>query len=59
VLDYMFPASASFFDAQAQEAAMSRLYAGIHYPSDIQYGLAQGKQVADFTVNFAKGDGAN
>lgn len=59
VLDYIFPASASYFDAQAQEAAMSRLYGGIHYPSDIKYGLIQGKQVADYTVTFAQSDGAN
>jgi hypothetical protein len=59
VLDYVFPSNNGFFDAQAQEAANSRLYGGIHYPSDIKYGLIQGKQVGDFTVNFAKGDGAN
>jgi hypothetical protein len=59
VLDYIFPTGASYFDAQAQEAAMSRLYGGIHYPSDIKYGLIQGKQVGDFTVTFAQSDGAN
>jgi membrane-associated phospholipid phosphatase len=59
VLDYVFPSNGGYFDAQAQEAAMSRLYGGIHYPSDIKYGLTQGKQVGDFTVNFAKADGAN
>lgn len=59
VLDYVFPTNGGYFDAQAQEAAMSRLYGGIHYPSDIKYGLSQGKEVGDFTVNFAKADGAN
>ena len=59
VLDYIFPAGASYFDSQRDEAAMSRLYGGIHYPSDIKYGLAQGKQVGDYTVNFAESDGAN
>lgn len=59
VLDYIFPSNGGFFDSQAQEAAMSRLYGGIHYPSDIKYGLIQGKAVGDFTVNFAKTDGAN
>lgn len=59
VLDYIFPTNNGYFDTQAQEAAMSRLYGGIHYPSDIKYGLSQGKQVGDFTVNFAKTDGAN
>lgn len=59
VLNYLFPSNNGYFDAQAQEAANSRLYGGIHYPSDIKYGLIQGKQVGEFTVNFAKNDGAN
>jgi len=42
-----------------QEAAMSRLYGGIHYRSDIEGGKAHGKRVGDFTVAFAKTDGAN
>jgi hypothetical protein len=31
------------FDAAAEEAAVSRLYGGIHYPSGNEAGLAQGK----------------
>ncbi len=31
------------FDAAAEEAAMSRLYGGIHFPSGNEAGLAQGK----------------
>ena len=38
---------------------MSRLYVGIHYPSDISAGLTQGKRVGDYTIRFAKADGAN
>ena len=59
VLGYVFPGGADFFNSQATEAGMSRLYGGIHYPSDIKYGLIQGKQVGDFTVSFAQNDGAN
>lgn len=59
VLTYLFPSGADYFNAQAQEAAMSRLYGGIHYPSDISAGLTQGKQVAAYTLTFAKTDGAN
>jgi NAD(P)-dependent dehydrogenase (short-subunit alcohol dehydrogenase family) len=59
VLSYLFPSGASYFDAQRDEAAMSRLYGGIHYPSDIKYGLIQGKQIGDFTVTFAQSDGAD
>jgi membrane-associated phospholipid phosphatase len=58
VLEYLFPDGASYFDAQQQEAAMSRLYAGIHYRSDIEVGMQHGKKIGDFTVNFAKTDGA-
>jgi hypothetical protein len=59
VLSYLFPNGASYFDQQMQEAAMSRLYGGIHYRSDIEGGKAHGKRVGDFTVAFAKTDGAN
>jgi len=38
---------------------MSRLYAGIHYRSDIEAGMAHGKRIGDYTVNFAKADGAD
>jgi membrane-associated phospholipid phosphatase len=59
VLSYLFPADAAYFASQRDEAAKSRLYGGIHFPSDIQFGLQQGKQIGDFTVNFATSDGAN
>ena len=42
-----------------QEAAMSRLYGGIHYRSDITVGMAQGQRIGEYTVRFAKTDGAN
>jgi membrane-associated phospholipid phosphatase len=59
VLSYLFPSDATYFNSQRDEAAMSRLYGGIHYPSDIKYGLQQGKQIGDFTLNFATSDGAD
>ena len=59
VLSYLFPSGASYFNAQAQEAAMSRLYGGLHYPSDITVGLTQGQRIGEYTVRFAKADGAN
>lgn len=59
VLSYLFPSGATYFNAQAQEAAMSRLYGGLHYPTDISVGLTQGKRVGDYTIRFAKADGAN
>ncbi len=59
VLSYLFPSGATFFEAQRDEAAMSRLYAGIHYRSDITAGLAQGSRIGAYTVRFASADGAN
>jgi membrane-associated phospholipid phosphatase len=38
------------FDEAAAEAAMSRLYAGIHYPFDNHHGLAQGRCVGQVIV---------
>jgi hypothetical protein len=59
VLTYIFPSGASDFNAQAQEAAMSRFYGGIHYKSDIDVGLTLGKNVGDFMITFGKNDGAD
>ena len=39
----------SFFDA-SQEAAVSRLYGGIHYRPAIDNGVVQGKRLGDFLV---------
>jgi hypothetical protein len=39
----------SFYEA-SQEAAISRLYGGIHYRPAIENGVTQGKRVGDFIV---------
>jgi hypothetical protein len=59
VLSYIFPEGADYFDGQAQEASLSRLYGAIHYRSDCQVGLDHGKRVGSYTINFAKTDGAD
>ena len=59
VLSYLFPSATDYFNAQAQEAAISRLYGGIHYRSDIEVGLVHGKAVGGYTVRFAQQDGAD
>lgn len=58
VLSYLFPQGSAFFDEQKEEAAISRLYGGIHYRSDIEVGKEHGVRLGDRIVNFAKGDGA-
>ena len=59
VLSYIFPNGAAYFDAQKEEAAISRLYGGIHYRTDIEVGKAHGKRIGDYTVRFAMHDGAD
>jgi hypothetical protein len=58
VLSFLFPARAADFKAKAQEAAVSRLYGGIHYRSDNEVGLQVGTKVGQFTVDHARHDGA-
>lgn len=59
VLSYLFPQGTEYFESQALEASMSRLYGAIHYRSDCEMGLAHGKVIAGFTINSALTDGAN
>jgi hypothetical protein len=59
VLSYLFPAGASYFEAQKEEASISRLYGGIHYRSDIEVGQSHGKRIGGYTVSFARTDGAD
>ena len=50
VLSALFPAQAQELDAMAEEAAVSRLYSGIHYRSDNEAGLALGRQIGQLAV---------
>jgi membrane-associated phospholipid phosphatase len=59
VLSYLFPSGAAFFGAQRDEAALSRLYGGIHYRSDIDVGKTVGARVAGYTIRAARIDGAD
>jgi membrane-associated phospholipid phosphatase len=58
ILAYLFPAEADALNARADAAGMSRLWAGIHFPSEIAAGLALGRSVAQAVIDRAKGDGA-
>jgi len=59
VLSYLFPEHTEYFMQEAGEAALSRLYGGIHYRSDVEIGLDHGYVIGDFTVSFALTDGAD
>jgi membrane-associated phospholipid phosphatase len=52
-LTAFFPAQRAEFHAMAEEAAMSRLYGGIHYRSDNEEGLQLGRRVAEQVVKRA------
>ena len=59
VLSYLFPNGEAYFNSEKEEAAISRLYAGIHYRSDIELGKDHGSRVGGYTVRFARTDGAD
>jgi membrane-associated phospholipid phosphatase len=59
VLSYLFPTGAASFEAQKEEAAISRLYGGIHYRTDIEVGKDHGRRIGEYAVRFALHDGAD
>ncbi|MDQ3932718.1 MAG: phosphatase PAP2 family protein [Actinomycetota bacterium] len=59
VLAYLFPQEASEFRTMAEEAGMSRVYGGIHYPADNIHGLDLGREIGRLVVDRAKRDGAS
>jgi membrane-associated phospholipid phosphatase len=56
VLGFFFPAHRDTLRARAEEAAMSRVYGGIHYRFDSEAGLAAGRAIARLAVQRAQGD---
>jgi membrane-associated phospholipid phosphatase len=59
VLAFMLPAEAASFQALAEQAAMSRVLAGVQYPSDVTAGLALGRAVAERVIAKAMADGSD
>jgi membrane-associated phospholipid phosphatase len=58
VLGYLFPRDAAYFAAQAREGGDSRLWAGIHFKSDIDAGLEIGRKVGERVIERAQNDGS-
>ena len=58
VLAYLFPSDAQAITAYAEEAGLSRTWAGIHYRSDIEAGTVLGHAVAELVIARARQDGA-
>jgi hypothetical protein len=46
----MFPQEAAYWQYLGEEAGLSRLYGGIHYPSDERVGNQMGKRLGALTV---------
>jgi membrane-associated phospholipid phosphatase len=59
VLAYLFPKEAERFMALAEEAAESRVLAGVQYPSDVTAGLELGRLVAEEVIERARADGSD
>ena len=59
VLSYLYPADAASLQSWAEEAARSRMYAGVSYPSDYFAGLDLGKRVGALVVERARGDNSS
>lgn len=55
---YLFPGDAQALNALADQAAESRIWAGIHYRSDVIVGLALGRAVAQKAIERARIDGS-
>jgi hypothetical protein len=50
VMAYFFPQDAAEFHFLAEESGLSRIYGGIHYPSDERTGSAMGKSLAALAI---------
>lgn len=51
VLSYFFPPEADRLHQLAEENSISRLYGGVHFPSDLSEGLRLGRQIGRIIVN--------
>jgi membrane-associated phospholipid phosphatase len=55
-LSYLFPRDALALNALADEAGQSRIWAGIHFPTDVRVGLALGRTVAQKVIDRVQTD---
>ncbi|HEY7748069.1 MAG TPA: phosphatase PAP2 family protein, partial [Aestuariivirgaceae bacterium] len=59
VLAYFLPQEAVPLQAMAEEAANSRVRAGVQFPSDTKAGFELGRRVAERVIELAKADGSD
>ena len=58
ILGHIIPSRAQAYQAMAQDAANSRIYAGIHFEIDCTVGMTVGQNVGNYAVQRAMSDGA-
>ncbi|MFN8465905.1 MAG: phosphatase PAP2 family protein [Caldilineaceae bacterium] len=58
ILAYLFPNDGAEILAQAADAGNSRVWAGIHFRSDVDAGAEIGRQVAELVIDRANHDGS-
>jgi membrane-associated phospholipid phosphatase len=58
-LTSVFPDQADYFTTRAREAGLSTFYAGIHYPNDVDQGLALGQAVGKVVLSKAALEAGN
>src|SRR6202051_3138612 len=58
VLAYLFPDQAATFADMANQAATSRVMAGVAFPSDVFSGLDLGQSVGNAAIAYAQNDGS-
>ncbi len=54
ILSYFFPSEAERLKALAEENSISRLYGGVHFPSDLSEGLRLGRQIGRLVVDILR-----
>ncbi|HUR22926.1 MAG TPA: hypothetical protein VMZ73_03535 [Acidimicrobiales bacterium] len=60
VLAHLYPKMSGLrLDEMAEEAAQSRVQAGVNTPADVSAGLALGRAVADKVIAYAQADGSD
>jgi membrane-associated phospholipid phosphatase len=59
VLTYLFPDQTTMLSQMEDQAAQSRILAGVAFPSDVFNGIDMGTQAGQAVVAYAKADGSN
>lgn len=59
VLAYFLPSEAASLQAMAEEQALSRVKAGVQFPSGAAAGLTLGRRIAERVIEAAKADGSD